>query len=358
MGLLDGLLKGLDPLGLFPGSPSGALIGDKGLLTNPTGAWDAFKNGQTNDVNYKIAQENLDYQRERNEIEDARYEEETAYNRAFAEEQRDYERAFNAEEQAYQRAFAEEERDYQRNFAEGEREYNRALQQTLFDREDTALERQASSLSKMGINPLSQQLNGLGAGSVVSSASPASSAAGSGVAAGASVPSTSARGGSALHNDFKMQDMGVLQALSPLASLANTMNQVATGQGQRDLLQTQIDKQKLDNFILAKENGIMPYEFKGFNYLNGQDISGGLFNRKNSEYFWKEMNSKNDYENKYKPDFARTMDYLVSDDFFKSAEKALTKGSELFDKALNKGLGEESNKFKFNPFSQFLNLFF
>ena len=48
--------------------------------------------------------------KERNKIEDARYEDETAYNRAWAED---------------------------------ERNYNRALQERLFEREDTAITRQA-----------------------------------------------------------------------------------------------------------------------------------------------------------------------------------------------------------------------
>ena len=54
----------------------------------------------------KINDQNLEYQEERNKIEDARYAEETAYNRAFAEEER-----------AYNRAFAEDERSYQRNWS-------------------------------------------------------------------------------------------------------------------------------------------------------------------------------------------------------------------------------------------------
>ena len=97
------------------------------LLSNPAQAWDHFKNGTINDVNLQIANQNLQYQKERNAIEDARYEDETSYNRAFAEDERAYNRAFAEDERAYNRAFAEEQRDY-----------NRALQQQIFEREDTA----------------------------------------------------------------------------------------------------------------------------------------------------------------------------------------------------------------------------
>ena len=168
---LDGLFSNIgDALGGLFGGDNGSPL--EGIL-NPSGWWDKFKNGKTNEVNKEIADENLQYQRERNAIEDARYEEETAYNRTFAED----------------------ERDYQRRFAEENRDYERALQQQIFEREDTAIERQAAQLSKLGINPLTQSLNGLGSGAVVSQSMPGASAPGA----------SSARGGSALHNDFQMQ---------------------------------------------------------------------------------------------------------------------------------------------------------
>ena len=78
---------------------------------DPSQAWDRFKNGRANEYNKEIAEENLEYQKERNAIEDSRYEEETAYNRAFAED----------------------ERQYQRDFAENQRDYERALQQQIFE---------------------------------------------------------------------------------------------------------------------------------------------------------------------------------------------------------------------------------
>lgn len=204
---------------------------NNGLLT---GIW----KGATGQLSQEqIAEQNLEYQRERNEIEDARYEEETAYNRAFAENQREYERAF-----------AEDERDYQRTFAEDERAYQRALQQQVFEREDTAIERQANSLSKLGINPLSQNMSGLGSGAVVSASNPASS-----VAPSASLsPSMSFRGGSALHNDF--QPDSILESISPIMSFLNGMENMNTQGLQRDALREQNDYQRLLNQEKALQN--------------------------------------------------------------------------------------------------------
>ena len=50
------------------GSPSDAMFGENGIFSNPEGAWDNFKNGATNQVNKDIAEQNLEYQRERNAL--------------------------------------------------------------------------------------------------------------------------------------------------------------------------------------------------------------------------------------------------------------------------------------------------
>lgn len=219
----------------------GILFGPGSLfesLSNPSKWWDHFKNGTVNDVNLQIANQNLQYQKDRNAIEDARYEDETSYNRAFAENERAYNRAFAENERAYNRAFAEEQRDY-----------NRALQQQIFEREDTAIERQAQSLSKLGINPLSQSMNGLGAGQAVSSTMPSSSSS-----ASSSIPSASSRGGQALYNDFIMQDAG---NMSSILSLLNSIENINTNGIQRDLLLEQKDFQRLQNEAQAIENNYL-----------------------------------------------------------------------------------------------------
>lgn len=177
---------------------------ENGILPN---LWKGFT-GQFSQE--KINDENLQYQRERNQIEDKRYEEETAYNRAFAEDER-----------AYQREWAANEREYQRN-----------LQQTIFDREDTAIARQAEALRAQGINPASQNMNGLGAGAVVSSSSPASST---------SAPTLSGRGGQAL-NKAMITSSGINGLLAPILQTLNTIDNLKGNGIQRDVLNAQAIK--------------------------------------------------------------------------------------------------------------------
>lgn len=232
----------------------------------------------------KINRENIEFQRERNEIEDARYQEETnynrnfaeserayqigrdqladrryneqlKYNRAFAEEEQAYNRAFAAEEQAYNRAFAENERAYQREWALNQRDYERSLQQKIFEREDTAIARQAEALRAQGINPLSQSMNGLGAGSVVSSSSPNHSSY-SGTSAGTStapssigfsggsptpIPALSGRQGKALQKAM-ITSQGINGLLAPILQTFNTIDSLKGNGIQRDVLNAQAVK--------------------------------------------------------------------------------------------------------------------
>lgn len=278
------------------------------MVANPTAWWDYFKNGRTNEINQEVANQNLDFQKS--------------------------------------------EADYQHAWAENEREYQRALQERLFEREDTAYLRQAEQLSSMGINPLSQQLNGAGAGTPLSpSPSPTSSAP---------------------HNDFQMQDTGIFQALSPLLSLASTINQVQTGEQQRDSLALQNDAQFLKNLNDANKLGIeykgyIPYQANGKNYRNqlfefNSKEGTNLFDTsefKSSLYSQYRQNKKDSM-----PSWQYTLDTFGNDDVYKQAEKALTRGANLFgnsfDNLMNnslKDLSKDKNG-KFNPFSLLLNLFF
>ena len=178
----------------------------------------------------KLNDENLEFQRERNSIEDARYEDETAYNRAFAEEER-----------AYNRAFAEDERAYQRDWALNERDYQRSLQQTIFEREDTAIARQAEALRAQGINPASQNMNGLGAGSVVSSSAPASSSAPGSLSA----PALSGRGGRALQKAM-ITSQGINGLLGPILQTMNTIDNLKGNGIQRDVLNAEAVKSQAE----------------------------------------------------------------------------------------------------------------
>ncbi len=215
----------------------------------------------------QINNENLGYQRERNEIEDARYEDETAYNRAFAENERAYNRAFAEDERSYQRAWAQDERAYQRDWALNERDYQRSLQQTIFDREDTAIARQAEALRAQGINPASQNMNGLGAGSVVSSSSSGSSSPGSSNAPSpTSIPTLSGRGGKALQKAM-ITSQGINGLLAPILQTINTIDNLKGNGIQRDLLNAQAVKEQ------AEANISMMNMFDTANRLNLRDTS-------------------------------------------------------------------------------------
>ena len=250
-----------------------------------------FGLGQTalqNSSNEYLAKQNLEYQKERNKIEDARYEEETAYNRATAEDERNYNRAFAEDERAYNRMFAEEERDYNRRFAENERAYNRALQQEIFRREDTAIARQAESLSKLGINPLSQNMNGLGAGQVISSSAPSSVGAPSSSLHPSSAPASSSRGGQALHNDMKYE-----MSLAPILGMLDTINGIQTGEYTRDKLQLENDRMFLENAAIANEMGIDYTPNLGFKnkYKDSKGSKLGIINDDGSLSKWSDSST-------------------------------------------------------------------
>lgn len=226
----------------------------------------------------KINEENLQYQRERNSIEDARYNEETQYNRAFAEEERAYNRAFLEDERQYQRAWAQDERAYQRDWAANERDYQRSLQQTIFEREDTAIARQAEALRAQGINPASQNMNGLGAGSVVSSSAPGSSAPGSSSGPGSiNAPALSGRGGRALQKAM-ITSTGINGLLAPVLQTLNTIDTLQGNGIQRDVLNANAVKTQAEANIAVMEM------FDTANRLNSQNNSFYYGVNKNKKY--------------------------------------------------------------------------
>lgn len=210
-------------------------------LYDPTAWWDYFKNGKSNEVNKQIADQNL----------------------------------------ALQKA----EQDWQHKFSEDERNYNRALQQQIFEREDTAILRQAEQLSKLGINPLSQQMNGSQSGAVVSGVSPNSVSP---------------------QNGFVMQDKGIMEVISPILSLVNGMSNLNTQGLQRDSIREQNDYQRLLNQEKALQNQFLE------NKLNQEEEARAEENRhkkaKNpSEELKEKANAERiERENQYQKDFGVT----------------------------------------------------
>lgn len=118
-----------------------------GIFGNPTSAWDQFKNGKTNIINRDIANQNLQFQREN-------------------------------------------------------LDYQKALQERIFDREDTNYQRTVNDMRQAGLNPLT--MNGTnGAGEAI-----------------ATTP---------LHNDFQMQDKGTGTVISDLIGMMNSMQNYQIG---------------------------------------------------------------------------------------------------------------------------------
>lgn len=143
-----------------------SLVGkDYGLLTNPSGAWDRFKNGETNVVNKQIADQNL--------------------------------------------AFQQENLDYQK-----------ALQQQIFQREDSAYQRTAADMRAAGISPL--MMNGTnGAGEAIQTEAP--------------------------QNGYQHSDKGFGDILSYGSQIANSIANYKSQAANVDFVQAQTEAQKISN---------------------------------------------------------------------------------------------------------------
>lgn len=151
--------------------------------------------------------------------------------------------------------------------------YNKALQQQLFEREDTAIQRQVADMAKAGINPLSQTLTGSNAGQAVGLPNPVN--------------------GQAPQNTFAMQGYTNFHNLVAGALEAeNAMQQIDTAGVARDKLNSERnyqellnEEQKIDNLIKANKNGISVDDNGNLhinkNFRQEQDITES--NYKNNE---------------------------------------------------------------------------
>ncbi len=320
-----------------------------GLLGSLIGGFtDIFTSLTGQQTQRDINDQNIEFQKERNAIEDARYENETAYNRAFAENERAYNRAFAEDERAYNRAFAANERAYQRNWAQNERDYQRSLQQTIFDREDTAIARQAEALRAQGINPASQNMNGLGAGSVVSSSAPGSSSPGSSSAPGSvSAPGLSGRGGQALRKAM-ITSQGINGLLTPILQTLNIIDNIKGDGIQRDVLNAQAVKTQaeaniavMDMFDTANRLNIQNSTFK-YGLNKNKIYHFGVDDKSYNPYFYSpQLINKIEGESKYNQYVVSNFDANVA----KLQEKRLDSIGDAMtfftDKLKNKGADEK-----------------
>lgn len=131
-------------------------------ITNPSAWWDNFKNGKTNEVNKDIAEQNLAFQRDN-------------------------------------------------------LDYQKALQQQIFNREDTSYQRTVNDMRSAGMSPLAMQGTN-GAGEAIAT--------------------------NPLHNDYQHTDV------SNMAMLDSAVNAYSTLLDSESKLQ-QVESQKLDNSLKA-----------------------------------------------------------------------------------------------------------
>lgn len=139
-----------------------------------------------------------------------------------------WDRFKNGETNVINKQIADQNLGFQRESLE----YNKALNQQIFDRADTAYQRAAKDAQAIGLNPMT--LAGSGGADSGGTVSPLES----------------------MHNDFQMQDVGLLSAIQPAISMIQGLGEFAQGNVNRDLLAQQADSQRLDNLIKANENGL------------------------------------------------------------------------------------------------------
>lgn len=134
-------------------------------------------------------------------------------------------------------------------------EWQQATQKKQWEREDTAYQRTAQDMLNAGLNPLTMQGTD-GAGELISPDTP---------------------------------QMSTENSTNLMNSFVNQMESIATGKQERDLLQSQIDSQRLQNIKYARDNGLIynprfsnpnhrtgKYNYTNFEYdENGNRINTG-----------------------------------------------------------------------------------
>lgn len=192
------------------------------FLDDPATYWDYFRNGKANE--YNLEQTKLTNQ--------ANLQATSETNKANI----DIANSTNA----VNRDIAEQNLGFQREL----QEYNKALQDRIFEREDTSYQRTANDMLSAGINPLSMNSTN-GSGQVVSQTPLNNSHVEQ--QASASIPAQFER--------FQMQSAGLSDVLSSFASITQQAQSIFDGKLRRDSLRAQTDKQILDNSITSVRYG-------------------------------------------------------------------------------------------------------
>lgn len=147
-------------------------------------------------------------------------------------------------------------------------EYQKEIQKKQWEREDTSYQRTKSDMLQAGLNPLSMQGTN-GAGEVVSM-----SPLHNDYQAQQSAPMQAAQMQAAKLNAYQSRIASTNEILNAMGSVADSINSIFTGIKQRDSLQTEVDKQKLFNYITARDEGIHLFDDKNFRYFDSYDMFG------------------------------------------------------------------------------------
>lgn len=156
-----------------------------GSFEHPEQTWDQFKNGNTNEYNKQIADENLKYQKEWNE--------------------------------------------QQLGFARDQYEYQKALNEKQMQREDSSYQRTVSDMRSAGLSPLMM--------SSTDSSSPLTA------------PSMVDNGTQPLYNGFTMQDKGLGDVLSNVATVGNQVQSFRSTEKTLDSQDLDNQRKLIDNFF-------------------------------------------------------------------------------------------------------------
>lgn len=219
---------------------------------------------------------------------------------------------------ATNKEIADENLGYQKELFE----YNKALQQSQWEREDTAYQRTAHDMLAAGLNPLTMQGTD-GAGEVVAQ--------------------------SALHNDYQHQSRQVVSspmaAMSALSSAASEADSIKTGQLTRDSLQLENDKKRLENLLEMKRLGvsISSDQYSGLKEMNDRSDMLGTYAFENEKWnhgtnFYNEQNAEREYN------------HMVSAGKYQSDTQMSNMLTDLEDWALN---GRAENMFNKIPVNSF-----
>lgn len=225
---------------------------------------------------------------------------------------------------------AQQNLDFQRENLE----YQKALQQQIFEREDTSYQRTAQDMLNAGLNPLTMQGTN-GAGEAVST--------------------------SPLNNSMQYQQtpQAFQNGLNSLFGFVETLNSLRTGMAERDSIMLENDRKRLENKILAHDYGL-DFFGKGKNRYIGQSYLGNYdFNWNNSKGWKNNFNIGSSNKSWYEGEnLFREYEHKVNANIYDTdlkEERILTALTDWIDNGRMDRLMESMKKYGFKTFGNLFN---